>query len=145
MRVGEENELWKNKTKKGIWVQSVTVGKEEQNALDMFFFLSLAFTSMDSCLLEDFHLKPTSVMGDDIRLHLAGKVKSTDVGKNRVFLIDSSATSSFSAAIIILDFKDTVFPKMNGNGGKIWARYYNLNTFVSIILNFPAWLLFRIS
>lgn len=74
---------------------------------------------MDSCLLEDFHLQPTSVMSDDIRLHLAGKVKSTDVGKNVVFLIDSSPPSSFASSIIILDFKGTVFPKMNVNGGKI--------------------------
>lgn len=95
MRVGEENEHWKKASKTSKCYSRIRGTKCIRHVILLGGGFSLALASMDSCLLEDFHLKPTPVMGDDIRLHLARKVKLTDVGENRHTIFDRILCNMF--------------------------------------------------
>lgn len=106
-RTSVENKTQKKKKNKSFDFRAI--GKEERDTLDLSH---PAPASTDSCLLSDFHLKPTPVMGNNTRLHSPSRIKrQKSVSAATVGLIDSFPFCSLVSAIIITDPSDTWFIK----------------------------------
>lgn len=73
------------------------VSHRERDVLDLFH---MTLASTDSCLLNDFHLKPIPVMTNSTALHSARQDQVSEVQHTTVPLIDSSSFCSLASTVI---------------------------------------------